>query len=159
MQARHGFFFYPQHCTRQFASVADRQLAELHDWVFTWTCCIHSCSGGLKWGLKSPVPQDEMLEGVHVTISSLSKASAGLLMSVRELIVGYVEFDRPAPTSVVDVELMWAFLDVEPAHPEGARGQGRRPSIPIGVRVLHAIVGHGNLFRYPQRVRSRPPRG
>ena len=118
MRARHILFFDPTHCPLPFTSDAQRQLAELRDWVLSWTCCAHSCSRALKLGLASLVPQPELLEDVHVSISSLIRASTGLYMSVPQFVATFVSYDRPEPSSIADVEHFWSSLDVEPKYLE-----------------------------------------
>ena len=49
-------------------------------------------------------------------MSSLLRASTGIFMAVPDFIAGYVAFDRPEPSSIADIEHMWAFLDIEPQH-------------------------------------------
>ena len=112
MRARHGLFFDPQHCPLQISANA-RELAELRDWVFVWPCAAHSCSKALKWGLAPLVEHKDMLEDVHVSISSLLRASAGLFQSVPQFVTTFVVFDRPASDCVADVEHFWASLDVK----------------------------------------------
>jgi hypothetical protein len=71
----------------------------------------------LKWGLRSFVATD-LLESIHVSVSSLLRASTGLLGEVRTFITGNVIFDRPTPTNLEDVEFFWIFLGVDVAHVE-----------------------------------------
>ena len=114
MLARHSLFFNPLYCPLPFSHEDERHLADLKDWVLTLTCYAHSCSRALKWGLKSLVSGDDMLEDVHITISSLLRASTGLYQSIPEFVTRFVAFDRADPDSVADVEHFWSFLDVEP---------------------------------------------
>ena len=118
MRARHAVFFMPEHCPWTFQSELDKELAELRDWVFSWCCAAHICSRALKWGMKSLVSHDELVDEIHVTVSSLLRASTGPLCAVAEFIAGYVVFDRPDPANEEDVEGMWVFLDVNPADLE-----------------------------------------
>ena len=112
MRARHGLFFAPEHCPLQMSATA-RELAELRDWVFAWTCCAHSCSRALKWGLAPLVDHTDMLEDAHVSISALLRASTGLLQSVPQFVASCVVFDKPPPACVADIEHFWASLDVK----------------------------------------------
>ena len=114
MAARHKLFFKRQHCPLQFDSDGDRLLAELRDWVMTLTCAAHSASRALKWGMASLVNEPALLEGVHILISSLLRASTGLHLAVGEHVVGRVVFDRHPPDNIEDLEHFWTCLDVEP---------------------------------------------
>ena len=118
MRARHNLFFKPEFCPISFESPVDRDLAELRDWVLTWTCCAHSCSRALKWGLRGMVTYNDMVDDVHITISSLLRGSTGIHESVPEFIMTSVLFDRPDPTNESEVEHLWALLDVDPSHLE-----------------------------------------
>ena len=113
MRARHSLFFHPDHCPLTFEDDNDKELAWLRDWVFCWNCCAHSCSSALKWGMLPLVVGDDLIGNVHITISALLRASTGLLMSVPAFIVTYVVFDGAVPVDPMQVENMWAFLDVE----------------------------------------------
>ena len=118
MIARHNLFFKPDLCPLSFESAADRELAEYRDWVLTWTCCAHSCSRALKWGLSSLVLDKDFLEGVHITMSSLLRASSGILSVVPEFIISCVAYDRPDPIEPGEIEHLWTLLDVDPTHIE-----------------------------------------
>ena len=80
--------------------------------MITLTCAAHSASRALKWGLASLVPGKELLEDVHILISSLIRASTGLQMAVGEHVVGRVVFDRPLPDNTEALEQFWTCLDV-----------------------------------------------
>ena len=117
MQARHSLFFDRQHCPMGSWTNQERELADLKDWCFSFTCCAHACSRGLKWGLKSLViGGDQMLEDTHVSISALLRASTGLAQVVPEFIAGYVDFVRPVPDSFDELNLFWSFFDIEPRN-------------------------------------------
>ena len=116
MRARHNLFFKSELCPLSFESPVDRELAELRDWVLSWCCCAHSCSRALKWGLRSMVTEPDMVDSVHIVISSLLRASTGIHQSVPEFILNRVVFDRPDPTNPDEVEHLWALLDVDPSH-------------------------------------------
>ena len=87
---------------------------ELRDWVFSWCCIAHSCSRALKWGLRDLVLSEDMLVDVHVSMSSLLRASTGLMMAVPQLFSSFVAFDRPPLDNEGEVEFLWSFLDVPP---------------------------------------------
>ena len=89
MRGRHALFFNPHHCPLAFSSDFERELAHLKDSVFSWTCCAHSCSRALKWGMRSLVVGESLIEDVHITISSLLRASTGLLNSIPDFF-GYL---------------------------------------------------------------------
>ena len=115
MKARHGLFFDKLHCPIEYESDADREIDELKDWIFTWTCCAHACSRALKWGMMHIVAGcGDLLEEVHISISALLRASTGLYMCVDEFIAGYVAFDRHEPDNMAELEYLWVFLDVAP---------------------------------------------
>ena len=119
MRARHAVFFMPGICTLTFQSEIDKELAELRDWVFCWCCAAHICSRALKWGMKSLVTHGDLVDDIHITVSSLLRGSTGLLCAVDEFIAGYVVFDRPDPeANEEDVAGVWTFLDVKPADLE-----------------------------------------
>ena len=115
MIARHSLFWDKAHCPICFDSDADRQLAEMRDWVFASACFAHSCSKALKWGLKSfLVGGDEQLESIHISVSSLLRASQGLFMVVPEFIATYVVLDLPELDNIPDTQWFWCCLDVPP---------------------------------------------
>ena len=114
MKARHALFWNKTHCPITYESDIDRELDELKDWIFAWTCCAHACSRALKWGLMHIVTAKDLPDDVHITISALLRASTGLYMCVREFISGYVAFDRHEPDNLADLEWLWIFLDVAP---------------------------------------------
>ena len=58
----------------------------------------------LKWSLRPYVTDSDLLEGVHVSISSLIRASTGLFRNVAAFIAGFAAFDEPSPDSVAEVE-------------------------------------------------------
>ena len=62
----------------------------------------------------SLVAESTLLEDVHILISSLLRASAGLHLVVSEFVAGHVVFDRPPPDNIDDIERLWISLDVEP---------------------------------------------
>jgi len=111
MHARHNLFF--KHCPLSFDAPADKELCEMQDWCLAWCCIAHSCSRALKWGLKSLVSDNDMLESVHITISSLLRASTGIHQAVPQFIISCVVFDRPPPTNPAELEQLWTFLDIE----------------------------------------------
>ena len=116
MRARHGLFFQKEHCPLKCTD-RERELLELKDWVFVWTCCTHACSRALKWGMKKLVScQDSLVDDVHISISALLRASTGIYMSVPQFIASYVSFDRPDPDSCTSANIasLWTFLDVAP---------------------------------------------
>ena len=115
MRARHAVFFMSEHCPLEFQSEVDKELAELRDWVISWCCAAHSCSRSLKWGMKALVSRADLVDDIHITVSSLLRASTGLLCAVAEFIAGFVVFDRPDSDNDEELEGMWAFLDVKPA--------------------------------------------
>jgi hypothetical protein len=82
MRGRHSLFFDPHHCPLAEIDDLERELACLKDWVFSWTCCAHSCSRALKWGMAPLVTSELLIEDVHITISSLLRASTGLFSSI-----------------------------------------------------------------------------
>ena len=91
-------------CPLSFVDDADRMLAELKDWVYCTNCMAHACSLSLKWGLSAHVHGgEEQLEGIHITVSSLLRASKGLFLVVPEFIATYVVLDLPDPDSMQDV--------------------------------------------------------
>ena len=104
MLARHDLFFEASHCPVRFSCAADREMAELRDWVFTWRCVAHSCSLALKWGLASLIDGDSFFECVHVAVSGLLRGSTRLLLAVDEFIVNCVAFDLPDSPDFSDVE-------------------------------------------------------
>ena len=112
--ARHNMFFKPQYCPLSFASPEDRDLCELKDWVLTSFCIAHSCSLALKWGLKIMVCEKDMLDSVHISLSSLLRASAGIHQAVPQFIVSSVAYDRAPPEDPAEIEHLWAFLEVDP---------------------------------------------
>ena len=115
MIARHSLFWEAAYCPLVFQCEADRALAELRDWVFFSSCFAHSCSKALKWGLKSlVVGGEELLDGVHISVSSLLRASKGLFMVVPEFIATFVVFDLPDLATTDELEWFWATLDVPP---------------------------------------------
>ena len=59
---------------------------------------------------------DQFVEDIHVTVSSLLRASTGLSLAVPEFIAGFVDFDLPEPSNYADIEMLWSFLDIEPQH-------------------------------------------
>jgi hypothetical protein len=87
MHARHNLFF--KHCPLSFDAPADKELCEMQDWCLAWCCIAHSCSRALKWGLKSLVSDNGMLESVHITISSLLRASTGIHQAVPQFIISW----------------------------------------------------------------------
>ena len=90
MKARHNLFFKPQFCPLTFDHPSDRELCELQDWVLVWCCIAHSCSRALKWGLNGLVVDGDMLDFVHISISSLLRASTGIHQSVSRFIMNCV---------------------------------------------------------------------
>ena len=117
MHSRHSLFVEKKHCPIGFESDTDREISELKDWVFSFTCVAHACSRSLRWGLKSLVlGGDQFVEDIHVTVSSLLRASTGLSLAVPEFIAGFVDFDLPEPSNYADIEMLWSFLDIEPRH-------------------------------------------
>lgn len=117
MHARHSLFFEKDHCPMGGWSDHDREMADLKDLVFAFTCCAHACSRALKWGLKHlMVGGDDMLEDVHVSISALMRASTGLSQVVPEFIAGFVDFDRPEPSNTEEIAQFWAFFDIDHKH-------------------------------------------
>ena len=88
MHSRHSLFFEKKHCPIRFESDTDREISELKDWVFSFTCVAHASSRSLKGGLKSLfLGGDQSVEDIHVTVSSLLRASAGPSLAVPEFIV------------------------------------------------------------------------
>ena len=85
MHARHKLFF--KHCPLQFVDPSDKDMCELQDWVLTWCCVAHSASRALTWGLKPLIPDRELLESIHISISSLLSASTGIHQSVHPFII------------------------------------------------------------------------
>ena len=118
IQARHNLFRKPEYCPLSFDAPADRDLSELMDWVLFSCCTAHSCSRALTWGLMSVVTDSDLVADVHIIISSLLRASTGIHQSVPQFVISCVMLDRPQPTNSSDIEHLWAFLDVEPAHLE-----------------------------------------
>ena len=118
MQARHNMFFNNQFCPLTFEDEGDKDLCELKDWCLSWCCVAHSCSRALKWGLKNVTPDQELLESVHITISSLLRASTGIHQAIPLFITRNVAFDRAPAENPSEVEQFWAMLDVEPRHLE-----------------------------------------
>ena len=116
MIARHSLFWEPAYCPLTFQCEADRALAELRDWVYFSSCYAHSCSKALKWGMRSLVVAggEEVLDAVHISVSSLLRASTGLFLVVPEFIVTFVVFDLPELETTDDVEWLWTALDVPP---------------------------------------------
>ena len=116
MIARHSLFWEPAYCPLTFQCEADRALAELRDWVYFSSCYAHSCSKALTWGMKSlvVVGGEELLEGVHISVSSLLRASAGIFLMVPEFIATFVVFDLPQVDTTDDLEWFWTTLDVPP---------------------------------------------
>ena len=115
MTARHCLFWDSRYCPLTFLDDADRQLAELKDWVYCLRCLAHSCSLALKWGLRSHVLGGaDMLEGIHISVSSLLRASKGLFLVVPEFLATYVVLDLPQPENFDDIQFFWTCLDVPP---------------------------------------------
>ena len=111
MHARHNLFF--KHCPLKFADPSDKDMCELQDWVLTWCCIAHSASRALKWGLKLLITDSELLESIHMSISSLLRASTGIHQSVHQFIMSCVAYDRPPPTNTDEIEHLWSFLEVD----------------------------------------------
>ena len=57
---------------------------------------------------------EEVLDAVHISVSSLLRASTGLFLVVPEFIVTFVVFDLPELETTDDVEWLWTALDVPP---------------------------------------------
>ena len=70
----------------------------------------------------------EMLESVHISISSLLRASTGIHQAIPLFLVRNVAFDRAPAANPSEVDQFWAMLDIEPGHLElfvNASGIGR----------------------------------
>lgn len=114
MKARHNMFFADRFCPLIFEDPADKDLCELKDWCLAWCCVAHSCSKALKWGLKEVTESSEMLESVHISISSLLRASTGIHQAIPLFLIRMVVFDRAPAANPTEVEQFWAMLDIEP---------------------------------------------
>ena len=85
------------------------------EWVFVWTCVAHGCSRALKWGMRHLAQHNDcFLEDIHISVSSLLRASTGLVMVVPAFIAAHVVFDRADPLDSEELAQLWTALDVEP---------------------------------------------
>ena len=57
---------------------------------------------------------DSFLEDIHISVSSLLRASIGLVMIVPAFIATHVAFYRPEPLDAEELAQLWTALDIKP---------------------------------------------
>ena len=68
------------------AQTAELNLLQLTDSVVAVECCLHNCSNGVSWGLKSITAKVEQGD-VHISIAALQNAQSDLYSHIDKFLM------------------------------------------------------------------------
>ena len=110
MQARFDLYYFDN---LDSLEPQDLIALEMQDWMWSFWCISHIMSLGVRWGLAEVIVRKDLIDDVHLCISSLHNSSAALLHAV-ELFVAQRTRYRAGRSGADTRKQFWLLCGVPP---------------------------------------------